>query len=476
MTSSTYAASEDWRRYQAFFPESMRCTEKTTPREEWWSWSGIDVHLDRLAAPESPIKVIVLHGAGAYGRVMAPAAVIAHAHGWETVSPDLPGYGLTRGAARALRVLAVDRLRRVAHRRRDRARRKARRPLRREPRRPPRVPRGGTLAARRRPRRDDARRPREAEVASGFARTKVLGSAGLWLLDKTKPITDGLPLADALHVEDGSHLERSRALRALRERPARRRELGAGAVPSHAHAHARPISSPRSFASARAARAPRRRSHDGHRAQPALLRSPRGAEAHGGPRGREPHADRAPRRRPDGARGRRVHRQIAEATMIHHVIFAMGIGRDRPRRRAVRRRERLVASCSGFRETHDNATARLMARFFGVRDVGLGVLVFWSLAHPETLAVRAPVQRADGLRRSGGDHDPARPAAGHRPRGARVGGVRAPRGDRLARGAGAIADRMLVSARLRSARCSCVRSRERSRPPRARGALRARRT
>ena len=26
-----------------------------------------------------------------------------------------------------------------------------------------------------------------------------------------------------------------------------------------------------------------------------------------------------------------------------------------------------------------------MARFFGVRDVGLGALVFWSLAHPETL-------------------------------------------------------------------------------------------
>jgi hypothetical protein len=26
-----------------------------------------------------------------------------------------------------------------------------------------------------------------------------------------------------------------------------------------------------------------------------------------------------------------------------------------------------------------------MGRFFGVRDVGLGALVFWSLAHPETL-------------------------------------------------------------------------------------------
>src|SRR4051812_32991837 len=93
-----YATNPGWQRYQSFFPEAMRCTEATTPHEERWSWNGIDVHLDRLAAPSSPIKVIVLHGAGAYGRVMAPAAVIAHKHGWETVSPDLPGYGLTKVA------------------------------------------------------------------------------------------------------------------------------------------------------------------------------------------------------------------------------------------------------------------------------------------------------------------------------------------------------------------------------------------
>jgi hypothetical protein len=38
----------------------------------------------------------------------------------------------------------------------------------------------------------------------------------------------------------------------------------------------------------------------------------------------------------------------------------------------------------GFPERHDNATSRLMARFFGVRDVGLGVLAFYALRHPET--------------------------------------------------------------------------------------------
>ncbi|MEO8704484.1 MAG: DUF4267 domain-containing protein [Kofleriaceae bacterium] len=37
----------------------------------------------------------------------------------------------------------------------------------------------------------------------------------------------------------------------------------------------------------------------------------------------------------------------------------------------------------GFPNTHDNATARLMGRLFGVRDIGLGVLAFYALKHPE---------------------------------------------------------------------------------------------
>jgi Domain of unknown function (DUF4267) len=37
----------------------------------------------------------------------------------------------------------------------------------------------------------------------------------------------------------------------------------------------------------------------------------------------------------------------------------------------------------GFPDSHDNATARLMGRLFGVRDIGLGVLAFYALKHPE---------------------------------------------------------------------------------------------
>ena len=70
--------------------------------------------------------------------------------------------------------------------------------------------------------------------------------------------------------------------------------------------------------------------------------------------------------------------------MLHYLIAAMGVGRillglapfiaARP-----------SAALLGFPVAHDTPTTRLMARFFGVRDVGLGVLIFYALGHAETL-------------------------------------------------------------------------------------------
>ena len=189
-----YADIAGWERYQDFFPEAMRCTAQTTPKEEWWSWNGIDVHLDRLAVPESPIKVIVLHGAGAYGRVMAPAAVIARKHGWETLSPDLPGYGLTAVASERMTYsLWIDCVCALI----DAELARDGRPIVLFG-----VSLGGLLAyhvAARSQRviglvATTLADPREPAVRQGFARTKMLGSAGLWLLDALAPVTDGLPL------------------------------------------------------------------------------------------------------------------------------------------------------------------------------------------------------------------------------------------------------------------------------------------
>jgi uncharacterized protein YjeT (DUF2065 family) len=70
--------------------------------------------------------------------------------------------------------------------------------------------------------------------------------------------------------------------------------------------------------------------------------------------------------------------------VLHNLIFAMGIGRILIGLAPFVAAD-LTSRAIGFPSTHDNPTARLMARFFGVRDVGLGVLVFYALRHPETL-------------------------------------------------------------------------------------------
>jgi alpha-beta hydrolase superfamily lysophospholipase len=190
----SYADAPRWRRYQEFFPPRMRCTPGTTPVEEWWRWRDLEVHLDRLAVPSSPVKVIVLHGVGAYGRVMAPAAVIAHHHGYETLSPDLPGFGLTRVPWRQFVYqrwidCVVDLI--EAERARDR--------------RPVvlfGVSLGGVLAYQAAARSRGVvglivttlADLRQTEVRRSFARTPLLGSAGAWLLKRLRAVTDGLPL------------------------------------------------------------------------------------------------------------------------------------------------------------------------------------------------------------------------------------------------------------------------------------------
>jgi hypothetical protein len=64
------------------------------------------------------------------------------------------------------------------------------------------------------------------------------------------------------------------------------------------------------------------------------------------------------------------------------VVSAMGVGRI-----ALGLAPFVAAGPSsrllGFPAAHDTATARLMARFFGVRDIGLGVLAFYAACHPE---------------------------------------------------------------------------------------------
>ncbi len=71
------------------------------------------------------------------------------------------------------------------------------------------------------------------------------------------------------------------------------------------------------------------------------------------------------------------------STLFSTVIAAMGAGRI-----ALGLAPFVAAGPAsrlmGFPARQDNPTARLMGRFFGVRDIGLGVLAFYAIAHPET--------------------------------------------------------------------------------------------
>lgn len=96
MSLPSYQTHDHWRSYQPFFPEDARVHQDNAPQEEWWSWGECDVHLDRYEASGARLKVLLLHGAGAHGRLMGPFGVILRSHGYAAVAPDLPGYGLTR--------------------------------------------------------------------------------------------------------------------------------------------------------------------------------------------------------------------------------------------------------------------------------------------------------------------------------------------------------------------------------------------
>lgn len=94
-----YVSDPTWRAIQQFLPTEMRFGDTLMPSSAYWAWQGHQVHLDRLAQPESPVTVILLHGVGTNGRQLS---LIAGGPLWrrglETVAIDLPPYGQTRPA------------------------------------------------------------------------------------------------------------------------------------------------------------------------------------------------------------------------------------------------------------------------------------------------------------------------------------------------------------------------------------------
>ena len=80
-------------------------------------------------------------------------------------------------------------------------------------------------------------------------------------------------------------------------------------------------------------------------------------------------------------------------SIVKPIVIASGFGRI-----AIGLAPFVAAKASsrmlGFPADHDNPTTRLMARMFGVRDIGLGLLAFYGACHPEVLPVLALFQAA----------------------------------------------------------------------------------
>ncbi len=93
----SYAEQEAWKELQNRMPENYRLTQDNLPQEYFWPWKDNQVHVDYYPHPNSPAKVILLHGVGTNGRQMS--LVLGHPLaqvGYETMSLDLIGYGLSQ--------------------------------------------------------------------------------------------------------------------------------------------------------------------------------------------------------------------------------------------------------------------------------------------------------------------------------------------------------------------------------------------
>ncbi|MEU6038120.1 alpha/beta hydrolase [Actinomadura sp. NPDC047616] len=80
--------------YLQFFPQWARTEDGPRATSQWWPWRRMQVHLERVTVPDAPVKLVILHGAGGYGRMLLPYARLMGPV--EVVAPDMPGYGQTR--------------------------------------------------------------------------------------------------------------------------------------------------------------------------------------------------------------------------------------------------------------------------------------------------------------------------------------------------------------------------------------------
>lgn len=94
----SYKDDRYWLSYWSYVPPRLNDLRISEPEEDWWEWRGQRIHLDRYECTGAKVTVVLVHGAGGYGRMLSPYAYLLRTMGVRVVAPDLPNYGLTRAA------------------------------------------------------------------------------------------------------------------------------------------------------------------------------------------------------------------------------------------------------------------------------------------------------------------------------------------------------------------------------------------
>lgn len=85
--------------YAAFLPPA-RNQRQVSPASTWWPWRNHRIHLSRLSKPEAPVRLVVVHGAGAHAAALWPVAGLLADSDVDITAVDLPLYGRTVAASR----------------------------------------------------------------------------------------------------------------------------------------------------------------------------------------------------------------------------------------------------------------------------------------------------------------------------------------------------------------------------------------
>lgn len=94
----TFAELNSWTSYRRIVAEEFGLHLEVEPSEKWVPVRGHLVRVDEWSGEAGAGTVILVHGGGGNGRVLAPFAEPIARHGWRVLAPDLPGFGLTEPA------------------------------------------------------------------------------------------------------------------------------------------------------------------------------------------------------------------------------------------------------------------------------------------------------------------------------------------------------------------------------------------